>query len=214
MKQNKWLDPVIDAYTRFFDKTNEPVIWEVGSRDGHDCYELARRIYSGKDEWFWSNADLVALEPNPAQAKITRKNYPEMRVFEFAASNQNGFAPFKVYHGDEGDVGSSSLDLNWKGDELEGHEIQVEIVRLDSMIENEQIDIMKIDVEGYSREVLNGLGDKLKQVKVLHIETEKWTGSNKAIKTLLQTWGWLLVDEAEQHEDMPDQVWVSPARSD
>lgn len=204
---NTWLNPVVQAYQRFFDKTDRPVIWEVGSRDGNDAVELARRIYSGGEKWFWNYSEIVAIEANPEQVKIIKKNWPEIEVIEVAASDQKGSAPFMVYHGDEGAVGSSSLDLHWKED-LEGHEIIVNTDRLSNLVGSQQIDIMKIDVEGFSLQVLEGLGDKLKQVKVFHIETEKWTDSNIKMKTFMTGKGYLLVDETEQYGGMPDQVWV------
>lgn len=205
---NTWLNSTVQAYERFFGKTDKPIVWEVGSRDGKDGVELARRIYAGQEAWFWSNADVVCMEPNPDQAKIIKKNYPEVEVLEVAASDAKGSAPFIVYHGDQDAVGCSSLDLHWKGDDLEGHEIVVETNRLDNLIKNEQIDIMKIDVEGHSVAVIEGLGDKLKQVKVFHVETEKWTDSNIKVKAFMMAHGFMLVDEAEQYGGMPDQVWV------
>lgn len=207
---NKWLNPTVKNYLNYFGKTDKPVVWEVGSRDGHDGVELAERIYKGKKDWFWSNATVVLFEPNPDQAKIIKKNYPEAELFELAASNSAGVKSFKVYHGDEGAVGSSSLILGWKGDDLEGHIIRVTTVRLDSMI-NQPIDIMKIDVEGHSLPVLEGIGNKLNQIKVIHVETETWTGSDKAIELFMKTRGWTLVDVAEQYGGMPDQVWVNLA---
>lgn len=207
-KLNTWLDPLIQNYVHYFGRTKKPVVWEVGSRDGRDGVEIASRIYEGDENWFWSNAVVVCLEPNPDQAKIIQKNYSEVEVKKVAASNQRGEAPFMVYAGDEGAVGSSSLNLRWKEDDLPGHVITVKIDRLDHLIGDEQIDIMKIDTEGHSVEVLEGLGDKLKQVKVLHVETEKWTDSNIKVKAYLSVRGFTLVDETEQYGGMPDQVWV------
>lgn len=205
---NTWLDSAIQAHERFFGKKEKPVVWEVGSRDGKDGVELAKRIYAGEEMWFWSNAVVVCLEPNPDQAKIIKENYPEAEVIEVAASNKTGEAPFIVYHGDEGAVGSSSLNLRWKADDLEGHEIIVKTERLENLIGDEQIDIMKIDCEGHSPEVIDGLGDKLKQIRVFHVETEKWTDSNIKVKAFLMGHGFQLVSEEEQYGGMPDQVWV------
>jgi FkbM family methyltransferase len=205
---NTWLNPVVQAYERFFGTTDKPVVWEVGSRDGKDGVELAERIYAGDKLWFWSYAKVVLLEPNPDQVKVIKKNYPEADVMEVAASNEKGSAPFIVYEGDEGAVGCSSLNLRWKEDDLKGHEIVVEIDRLDNLIGDQQIDIMKIDVEGHSLAVIEGLGDKIKQVKVFHVETEKWTDSNIKLKPIMIGAGYQLVDETEQYGGMPDQVWV------
>lgn len=204
---NTWLNPVVQAHERFFGKTDKPVVWEVGSRDGKDGVELARRIYKGQEPWFWTNADVVLIEANPAQAKIIQKNFPEANVIQVAISNAKGSAPFMVYEGDEGAVGSSSLNLRWK-DDLKGHQIVVETDTLERLIGPDQIDIMKIDVEGHSMAVMQGLGDKLKQIKVFHVETEKWTDSNIQMKAFMMARGYTLVDETEQYGGMPDQVWV------
>lgn len=207
---NTWLDPAVQAHERFFGKTDYPVVWEIGSRDGKDGVELAKRIYGGQELWFWSNARITCLEPNPDQAKIIRENYPELEVLEIAASNIKGSAPFVVYHGDEGAVGSSSLDLNWKEDDFgdNKHQIIVETDRLENLIGDERIDIMKIDVEGHSLQVLEGLGEKIGQVRVYHVETEKWTDSNIKVKAMMMGLGFTLIDETEQYGGMPDQVWV------
>lgn len=205
---NTWLNPVIQNYLHYFGETDKPVVWEVGSRDGRDGVELAKRIYNGEDMWFWSNATVVCIEPNPMQADVIKAEYPEATVYELAASNAVGIAPFMVYEGDEGAIGSSSLNLDWKENDLKGHVIQVKTDRLENLIDDEQIDIMKIDVEGHSLQVLEGMGDKLSRVRVFHIETEKWTDSNIKVKAFLMGRGFTLVDETEQYGGMPDQVWV------
>lgn len=207
-KLNTWLDSTVQNYINYFGHAEKPVVWEVGSRDGKDGVELATRIYTGDETWFWSRARVVALEPNPDQVKIIKREFPEVDVMELAASNQRGEAPFMVYAGDEGAIGSSSLNLRWKEDDLPGHVITVKIERLDQLIGDEEIDIMKIDVEGHSMEVLEGLGEKIKQIKVIHLETEKWTESNIKAKVFMTNKGFTLVDEQEQYGGMPDQVWV------
>lgn len=210
---NTWLDSTVQNYINYFGHAEKPVVWEVGSRDGKDGVELATRIYAGDETWFWSRARVVAMEPNPDQAKIIEREFPEVEVMQLAASNQRGEAPFMVYAGDEGAVGSSSLNLRWKEDDLQGHVITVKIDRLDHLIGDEQIDIIKIDVEGHSMEVLEGLGEKIDQVKVFHIETETWTGSDKAVKEFMLAKGFTLVDEQEQWGGMPDLVFVKARRN-
>lgn len=204
---NTFLNPLIQNFEHYFGKTKKPVVWEVGSRDGKDAVEIAKRIYLGEESWFWNNAEITAVEANPAQAKIIEKNYPEIEVIKVAASNQKGFAPFMTYEGDEGAVGSSSLNLTWK-DDLPGHQIEVQTDTLYNLIKDEEIDIMKIDVEGHSMEVIEGMGDKLKRVKVYHIETEKWTDSNIKVRAFMMSHGYILVNDDEQYGGMPDQVWV------
>ena len=203
---NKWLSSTVHAYIDNFGATDVPAVVEVGSRDGHDAVELGRRISRGvTDESLWG---VLCLEPNPAQAQVIKENYPFVHVMEVAASDVNGDADFIVYKGDEGDVGSSSLDLNWKAGALEGDVIKVKTIRLDSIITYEDVDIMKIDTEGYSLQVLHGLGDKIRNTKVYHIETETWTGSTQKVKDLMADNGFKLYDEHEQYGNMPDLVFV------
>lgn len=206
---NTWLDPLIQNYEHYFGKTKTPVVWEVGSRDGNDAVEIAKRIYDGNPDWFWTHAEITALEANPDQVKIIKKKWPEIEVIQIAASDAKGSAPFMVYEGDEGAVGSSSLNLRWKEDDLPGHQIIVETDTLDNLVPaGQQIDIMKIDVEGHSVAVMEGFIEKYKQVKVFHIETEKWTDSNIKMKAYMMGHGYTLVDDTEQYGGMPDQVWV------
>lgn len=206
---NEWLTPTVKNYRHYFGEAKKPVVWEVGSRDGKDGVELAERIYDGDLQWFWSNVVITALEPNPQQRATIEIKYPEINVLEVAASNEKGFAPFIIYEGDEGAVGSSSLDLHWKDhDNLPSHVIEVKTDRLDNLIGDQQIDIMKIDVEGHAMQVIEGLGDKLKQIKVFHVETDHVNDTNVKMKAFMMGHGYQLVDEVEQYGGLPDQVWV------
>lgn len=197
---NKWLTSTVEAYKEHFGGGRPVLVWEVGSRDGRDGVELAERLGGGS---------VVCVEPNPPQAAVIRESYPQVVVHEVAASDVSGVADFMVYEGDEGAVGSSSLNLGWKEDDLEGHVIRVRVERLDSLIGDEVVDVMKIDVEGHSLQVLWGLGEKLRQVLVLHIETEEWTNSDKAVEAYMTERGFVLVDVMEEWGGMPDQVWVN-----
>ena len=200
---NKWLDPVVDTYLSNFGISKAPVVWEVGSRDGHDGFELMKRVSAG---WRAQKASkVVCIEPNPDQADVIKKNYPEAVIYQVAVGDKRKKAKFKVYHGNEGDVGSSSLYMNWKkGSGLKSHIITVDVVRLEDMVYDELIDIMKIDVEGYGFQALKGLGDKLNNIRVLHIETEHDSKSDIKVRNYLEKRGWVITDEKEEWGGMPD----------
>lgn len=203
---NEWLTPVVEAYKHHFGEARKPVVWEVGSRDGHDGVELASRIYDGASTTFWKHAEVVLIEPNPDQVAVIKKNYPLATVHEFAISDEAGTAEFTVYHGDIGTVGSSSLNPDWKPG-LDNHKITVEVKRLEGMIGNDEIDIMKIDTEGFSVQVLAGLGDKIRQVKIYHIETESWHKTDQYVEDIMEEAGYKLYDEREQYAGMPDMTF-------
>lgn len=203
-----YLQPIVDAYLKYFPKSRHPHIWEVGSRDGKDAFELAAALSSASPE----EARVVAFEPNPTQALLIKENFPSFDVRQVAASNKDGQAKFMVYEGDEGAVGSSSLHLRWKEDDLKGHIIKVRTIRLYGAVPPRvKLDVMKIDVEGHSLQVLEGLGERLNNIRVLHVETEDWTKSDQKVKYFLQERGWRLEDERQQWSGMPDQTWVNAA---
>ena len=205
---NKWLDPVVDSYRKYFGLSGHPTVWDVGSRDGRDGFELMKRISS--DLRAELNSKLVLIEPNPTQAEKIAETYPKATVYQLAIADRPGIEKFKVYHGNEGDVGSSSLHMDWKkGSGLRSHIIEVQVVRLDELVDKETIDIMKIDVEGYGYQALLGLGEKLDQVRVLHIETEHESKSDVKVKAYLEKRGWIITDITEQWGGMPDITAVN-----
>ena len=60
---------------------------------------------------------------------------------------------------------------------------------------------MKIDVEGYSPQALRGMGKKLRQVKVYHIESETESGTTAWIKEYMAENGYsCLMNESSMTE--------------
>jgi len=170
---NKWLNSPVKTYLKQFGTKKDPIIYEVGSRDGHDGVELAYRISEGQVDF----KNIVLFECNPPQIEVVTNNYPQATLITDAISNKKGTVEFLQIHGDKNFVGSSSMDLNrvnypWV---KKTSTIQVKTRRLDSVIEelgHTEIDIMKIDIEGYTYEALESLGKFFGIVKVFHLETE------------------------------------------
>lgn len=214
---NKWLDSTVNTYLRHFGATTTPVVYEVGSRDGKDGEELTRRIYDGND--LWNDATVVLFECNPPQVDIIKQSYPEAILITEAISDKKGTVEFLQIHGDNNMIGSSSMNLNrvnesWVKDTST---IKVKTRRLDDVIkslghENIEIDIMKIDVEHYSWEALQGLGRYIRNVKVFHIETEiEGIARNKTnldIALFMQQKGYICsATESEWGDHIQDQIW-------
>lgn len=162
-----WLEPVVEAHRKFFGDRKGACIVDVGSRDGDDAAWLASQIRTG---------NVTCVEARPDAAKAIRAKYPDFEVVECAVGAEGGTADFLEFLGDDaGLVGSSSLNLGRAG--LYGgnkpHQIiQVPVRRLDSFLPEGIIDILKVDVEGHTREALLGLGDRINDVLVAHLETE------------------------------------------
>lgn len=202
-----YLTPIVEKYGKYFGIPAHVNVWDVGSRDGDDGLEIAIRI--SQDPIGMST--VTAIEANPRAASQIKSEHPDIRVIECAVSDTNGDADFIVYRGDAGAAGSSSLDLEWKKKDLVGDIIHVDVFRLDELIGDELIDVMKIDVEGHSLQALKGLGDKIHQIRVFHIETEEWTGSNLRVKSFMDDSGFELVDESQEWPGMPDLTYVNMA---
>ena len=214
---NKWLDTTVLAYKHYFGESVSPIVYEVGSRDGKDGIELAERILDGPSDKL-DHSNVILFEPNPKQAEIIRKAYPKATLLEVAASDQDGTADFVQIDGTQGEIGSSSLDLNRQetktGDKTI---IRVNTRRLDGIVSelgHSRIDVMKIDAEGYTYEILEGLGDHLSSVLVLHLETEVkgivTNKTNREVFAYMRDRGFLCFDLAnEWGEDIEDQVWLN-----
>lgn len=213
---NRWNNSTVETYIKYFGKTDKPVVYEVGSRDGKDGVELAQRIYAGRD--LWGNATIVLFECNPPQIELIKRTYPQATLITDAISDKKGTADFMQIHGDQNFVGSSTLNTkrndNWI---KETTTIKVNTRRLDDVIkelkhENLQIDIMKIDIEGYTWEALQSLGKYLHNVKVFHLETEPEgyarNKTNLDIALFMQNNGYICTAlDAEWGDSIQDQVW-------
>ena len=211
---NIWLNSTVKTYTDHFGIKTNPLVLDVGSRDGRDGYELAQRIgatdYSG----------VVLFECNPVSIETIKQNYPQATLITEAILDVSGKTlDFMQIHGDQNYVGSSTLNTkrndNWI---KETSTIKVKTKRLDEVIEelghqNTEIDICKIDVEGYSFEVLEGMGKYIRNTKVYHIETEiasyARNKTNVDIALYMQERGYKCTSiEGEWLPNIIDQVWV------
>lgn len=215
---NKWLNSTVGTYTDCFGLSDKPVIYEVGSRDGEDGVELANRIITNGS--MWNRATVVLFECNPPQQKVIEQNYPKAILVKEAISDKKGVVEFLQIHGDKNMIGSSSMNLNRVNEPWvkETETIKVKTRRLDSVIEelghqNLDIDVMKIDIEHYTWEALESLGDYLRNVRVFHLETEiEGVARNKTnldIALFMQERGYKCTAlEHEWGDSIQDQVWV------
>ena len=113
----------------------------------------------------------------PANHIYEKIKYNGLNVFKYAVSNYDGKANFNITNTDETKLplnsGISSLKRNRSENVIELGTEEVECIKLSTFIKNnyiENIDFLKIDAEGNDFEVLQGLEDKIKIVKVIQIE--------------------------------------------
>jgi FkbM family methyltransferase len=137
---------------------------EVGSRNGHDT----KHVY---EYWNLSPRNCYIVEPDPiSYNKIINDYGDKFSILNIAASDINGEMDFNsvTLNNDEA-RGMSSFKKSIFVGTLRYQTVKVKSVRLDTL---QSFDLMKIDVEGHGYEVLVGLGDKIKDVKGIQIETE------------------------------------------
>lgn len=215
--QNKWLTSTVDSYKEYFGVKRNPIVYDVGSRDGDDGIELAKRISNSVID----SRNVVLFECNPPQQEVIKRKHPRATLITSAISDkENGFVEFLQIHGDKNMIGSSSMNLSRVNEPWvkETTIIRVPTRRLDSVIEDLghadiDIDIMKIDIEHYTYEGLISLGKYLRNVRVFHLETEiEGVARNKTnldIALFMQENGYLCTAlEGEWLPDIQDQVWV------
>jgi len=155
----------VDIVTEFIDKPK--TVLEIGSLHGNDANELMNLIGTTEN-------NIHVIEANPEFYKKIKIKYPKFNVYNFAATNINGFVDFNAIDTTiKQNFGISSLlDRN---DNRKYNKIKINAKRMDNfLVDNkiESIDICKIDVEGNIMETLLGFGDSIKTIKSFHIEAE------------------------------------------
>jgi len=211
------LEPLATNYRKFFGDTAEIII-DVGTRDGHDAFYLEFTLNS-KYEY--------AIDANPEAIKLTQKNYPHMAVIHTAISDYDGTTSFQqVTHEREDYVGCSSIYAQklveqepFKGNVTN---IEVPVKKMTTLLSelnlsDKIIDLIKVDIEGYTWEFLMGLGDKIKDVKCFHLETEQSSThpnhkNSKMVAEYMFYKGFYLADKSyEWGWEIEDQVWINKA---
>jgi len=165
---------------RFVTPAEIQLVAEIGSRDAVDGLELARHF----------SAEVLIFEPDPINAQICRGNLAsesgqvEARFFELALSNISGPADFYsvdphlysnrgssgLYEINFGDRPRNDPDRNRKSVQKK---VTVDASRFDELALPTP-DLVAMDVEGAELQVLDGFGDKLKDVRAVLAESSFW----------------------------------------
>lgn len=210
MNSGAWLQPIIDAYQNYFDGSPSRIV-DVGSRDGDDAQWIMESLEAQED------CEIICVEARHNAAAAIQEKYPNFLVFATAVSDFVGESKFVEMHGEEFS-GSSSLMLERQTAYVaESSIIDVPVTRLDLILPSGTIDVLKIDVEGYSVPVINGMGDRIKDVLVAHIETETpertaWGEpfNNVEVIKLMQDFGFSLANVSYQWGwSIQDQTWIN-----
>lgn len=156
------MDMFCETINQFQNYSEEYTIFEIGSRDGID---------SKKMKSYFKNSDVYAFEAAEQEYNNHKDQNRNINWINLAIYNYDG-----------------EIDFNLKGylsgvhsirdrESISGTLNKIKCKRIDTFcIENniKSIDFVKIDVEGCTYEILQSFGNYLKDVKFLHIETERY----------------------------------------
>jgi len=210
--ENVWMEPVVEKYKKYFGDIANTII-DVGTRDGDDAEFLRERL---------SAENVYAIDANPLAVIDAKAKYPNFNVFETAISNYDGTTKFvQIVSEDKDHAGSSSIENYSFFKDAEYNTIEVPVTRMDTFIKDNGlsdtvIDVVKVDIEGYTHEFLEGLGEYIKNVKLFHLETETFYRhhqhkTNNHIINFMINSGFLLCDVQYQWgEGIQDQIWINP----
>jgi FkbM family methyltransferase len=211
LNQDERLGAIVDNYRKYFGDTAK-VIVDAGTRDGNDAHYLQQKLNAER---------VIAIDANPLAIFHTKAEYPQFEVIETALADYIGEAEFDQIISEREDfAGSSSLT---KARDFPGVARKTLTVKVTTMAELcdrlkiDAMDVVKVDLEGYTYEFLIGLGERIKQVKLFHLETETFKRheghrSNTEVIALMESQGFTLVDKSyEWGPTIEDQVWVNTA---
>ncbi len=231
------MHPMIQFYQTYKDEFKECAksILEIGSRDGKDA-ELLRSCCD------LTSNDVYVVEPHPFSYRQIIKSFPDIHAYELAIFDKIGVLDFNAIPppppGVElnerylGFMGTSSLlkknketyfkipnmtEAAWA---MSNPNTWIKVLAIDGrtllqLIDKPEIDLVKIDVEGATFQVLKSFGDDLRLLKALHLEVEMipiWEDEHlySEIGNLLHYYGFkeISYDGIYFGKNQGDNVWV------
>lgn len=172
----------IDRVTKIAKKLlgdNIRTILEIGARD---CVETL--IFNK----YFPNSKIYTFECNPNTLPLCRDNIKgilNVRLIESAVSEIDGEISFNqidtsktITSRSDGNPGASSIfkaSGKYPKENYVQNEIKVNSIRLDTFLNKtniKDIDILWMDIQGAELMALKSLGEKINQVKIIHLECE------------------------------------------
>lgn len=133
----------------YFKEKRKYTIVDVGGNIGNHSIFFATQV---------ENSVIYTFEPIPEIYAILRKNIEinnllnKVKLYNYACGANEGNA--SIYHADVQNIGATSIIKDSSG--------TLKIIKLDDILNNKEIDFIKIDVEGFEYDVLIGAQNILK----------------------------------------------------
>ena len=178
----------ISRYKHTFDElidqlvvTNEPVFFDIGGNKGQSIKRFKN---------IRSNCEIHTFEPLPDLYKYLLNNFKNENINIINKALGSKIETKKIFLNNLGNYGAMSSfyklkknslfeneyrKLNKDSNKISDQQLEVSVITVDQYIEKNNIgnvDYMKIDVQGWESEVLEGAANSLKSKKIKNIELE------------------------------------------
>lgn len=178
LTKNKRFD---NFYKKYFHHKSPELILDIGAHRGESILRFRELFAKSK---------IISFEPNPEaiksiEEKISLFNFKNINYYQNAVGSENKIVNFFIYK--KTDISSAiSIDENSQFYKIRANQysqnknlllnkIDVQQIKLDQFIidkEIKNIDIIKIDVQGYEIEVLRGMSNLIKKGLFNFVEVE------------------------------------------
>jgi FkbM family methyltransferase len=160
----------------FRPQRNAPLIIDCGSNYGVSILWF-KKIYP--------DARIVGVEADPIvfdllSRNLSRRNFSDVKLLHRAVSSKSGHVPFHCLGADSGRIHAGSPDGITSSPDV----IDVPTVLLDDLIGEDEVDFLKIDIEGAELDVISG-SKKLNCVKQMFIEYHSFIDMPQELSRLL-----------------------------
>lgn len=211
MTEDERLGSIVKAYKDKFGNTAK-IIFDCGTRDGDDAAYLMKQLKAKR---------VYAIDALSSACEQTRKKHPKLQVIHTALSNDIGTASFTEIVSERKDhAGSSSFVLAPGWDQETKRTVEVPVTTMATLIDelglqDTMLDVVKVDLEGFTYEFLEGMGDYIHNAKVMHLETETFQRhqghhNNQEVYAYMTAKGFSLYERSyEWGPSIEDQLWVN-----
>jgi FkbM family methyltransferase len=156
----------INTFLHTIIKSKSPVFYDVGGNKGDYTLMLSKSF---------PNSKITTFEPNPNTFAVLKSNVgTKSKLINKGVGKKNGELELFFDVNNKTSVQASSnpevIKQIAKTTNLES--VKVEIVKLDDFVTEQQIDLLKIDVEGFELEVLKGAERLIQEKKIKIIQFE------------------------------------------
>ena len=143
------------------------IVIECGSRDCNDAIEMLN---------YYKPSKIYSFECNPESIPVCReniKNIPEIELIEFAVSDSCGFIDFYATDMEKSfdkNIGASSALCYRNQTQYIQKKISVPATTLKQFVKDKNIsniDLLCLDLQGYEKIALDGLGEDIQKVKYI-----------------------------------------------